>query len=351
MNINNNKMNIALITGITGQDGSYLAEYLIELGYKVYGIVRRNSSVFLYERLEHIRDKLHLFYGDLTDALCIYQIITKIIEENKYSYYEIYNLGAQSHVGISFQNPTYTVSVDAMGALNILEVIAHLPVDTRNRFRYYQAGTSEMYGKVLQTPQNELTPFNPQSPYACAKVFAHNITVNYREAYNIFACNGILFNHESPRRGKNFVTQKIIDYVKLYKNGATNNKPLELGNLYSKRDWGHAKDYIIAMYLMLQQKKPDDYVVSTGKTTTVKDFVEKAFNKIGVEIKWKGEGLDEKGYNKENNDLLITINKKYFRPCEVDLLLGDSSKIRRQLGWIPYYDLDGLIGSMLYDEK
>ena len=347
-------MSVALITGITGQDGSYLAEYLIDIGYKVYGIVRRNSSVFLHQRLEHFRHSPNLIlnYGDLTDALCIYQIITKMIEDNKNaSSFEVYNLGAQSHVGISFQNPTYTSSVDAMGALNILEVIAHLPLELRNKFRFYQAGTSEMYGKVFETPQNEKTPFNPQSPYACAKVFAHHITVNYRNAYNLFACNGILFNHESPRRGKNFVTQKVIDYAKLYKDNLTNGKPLELGNIYSKRDWGHARDYIKAMHLILQQNQPDDYVIATGHTTTVKDFIEKVFNKIGVEIEWRGKGLDEKGYNKLTNELIIVIDSKYFRPCEVDLLLGDSSKARRNLGWVPNYDLDRLIDSMLYDEN
>jgi len=345
-------MDVALITGITGQDGSYLTEYLLELGYKVYGIVRRNSAFFNYQRLDHLRDSpyLSLHYGDLTDPLCIYQIISKMIEENQNALsFEVYNLGAQSHVGISFKNPTYTTSVDAFGPLNILEVIAHLPPQTKSKFRFYQAGTSEMYGKVLETPQNENTPFNPQSPYACAKVFAHNITTNYRDAYNIFACNGILFNHESPRRGKNFVTQKVIDYVKQYKNNETNGKPLELGNLYSKRDWGHAKDYVKAMHLILQQKRPNDYVISTGKTYSVKEFVEKVFQKVGINIEWKGEGLYEQGINKDNGDVLIIINPKYFRPCEVDLLLGDCSKARRELGWVPSYDLDSLIESMLFN--
>ena len=350
-------MNIALITGITGQDGSYLAEYLLEIGYKVYGIVRRNSAVFHYERLDHLRNSpyLSLHYGDLTDPLCIYQIISKMIEENKNALcFEVYNLGAQSHVGISFKNPTYTTSVDAFGPLNILEVIAHLPPQIKSKFRFYQAGTSEMYGKVLENPQNEETPFNPQSPYACAKVFAHHITVNYRNAYNIFACNGILFNHESPRRGKNFVTQKVIDFAKKYKNNQMNNvntKPLELGNLYSKRDWGHAQDYVKAMHLMLQQNKPDDYVISTGMTYSVKEFVEKVFQKLNIDLEWQGEELYEQAINKENGDVLIVINPKYFRPCEVDLLLGDSSKARRELGWVPLHDLDSLIECMLFNEK
>ena len=300
--------NIALITGITGQDGSYLSEFLLNKNYKIYGIVRRNSNIFNYEKIDHIKDKITLMYGDLTDITSINFIINTIINNNKeFKVLEIYNLAAQSHVKISFDIPEYTTQVNANGTLIILQIINSLPDNIKNRIKFYQAGTSEMFGKVLQVPQNELTPFNPQSPYACAKVYSHYLTKNYRDSYNLFLCNGILFNHESPRRGDNFVTKKIINFVKLLKkhrekneNSVINfNEILELGNIYSKRDWGHAKDYIKAMWLMLQKDHADDYVISTGKTYSIKHFVNICFEKINIEIEWQNSGLDEVGIDKK----------------------------------------------------
>ena len=346
---------LALITGITGQDGSYLSELLISKNYKVYGIVRRNSIVFNYSRLDNIKKKLNLLYGDLTDGSSLNNIINKIININKdYSVLEIYNLGAQSHVQISFDNPEYTSDVDGMGTLKILEVIRTLNNTDINKIKFYQAGTSEMYGKVLETPQNENTPFNPQSPYACAKVYSHFLVKNYRDSYNMFLCNGILFNHESERRGDNFVTQKIINFVKKVSklkennNYLENQEVLELGNINSKRDWGHAKDYVNGMWLMLQQDNPDDYVLASGKTYSIKEFIEKSFNKININILWKGESLNEIGMDSETNKILIKINKKYFRPSEVDLLLGNPIKAINKLNWKREYDtLDKLIESML----
>jgi len=346
---------LALITGITGQDGSYLSELLISKNYKVYGIVRRNSIVFNYSRLDNIKKKLNLLYGDLTDGSSLNNIINKIININKdYSVLEIYNLGAQSHVQISFDNPEYTSEVDGMGTLKILEVIRSLNNTDINKIKFYQAGTSEMYGKVLETPQNENTPFNPQSPYACAKVYSHFLVKNYRDSYNMFLCNGILFNHESERRGDNFVTQKIINFVKKVSklkennNYLENQEVLELGNINSKRDWGHAKDYVNGMWLMLQQDNPDDYVLASGKTYSIKEFIEKSFNKININILWKGESLNEIGMDSETNKILIKINKKYFRPSEVDLLLGNPIKAINKLNWKREYDtLDKLIESML----
>ena len=345
---------IALITGITGQDGSYLCEFLIEKGYKIYGIVRRNSCVFNYKNIDHIKDKLNLRYGDLTDGSSLFSVISEIINTNKeFIVLEIYNLAAQSHVKISFENPEYTSLVDGIGTLKLLDCIRNFPEKIRKKIRFYQASTSEMYGAVLEIPQKETTPFNPQSPYACAKLYSHFLVKNYREGYNLFACSGILFNHESRRRGDNFVTKKVINYVKKINEKGDlelNNsiEPLRMGNINSKRDWGHAKDYVKGMWLMLQQDKPDDYVLGMGKTTTVRDFINLSFSKKGIEIRWEGEGINEKGYDSKSNVLLIEIDEKYFRPCEVELLIGDSSKARNKLGWIPEYNtLDKLIDDML----
>jgi len=349
---------LALITGITGQDGSYLSELLLDKNYTVYGIVRRNSSVFNFERIDHIKTRLNLKYGDLTDGSSLVNFINEIIlSNNDYEVFEIYNLGAQSHVQISFENPEYTSLVDGIGTLKLLEAIRSLSNTNQKKIRFYQASTSEMYGHVLETPQKETTPFNPQSPYACAKVYSHFLVKNYRKGYNFFACSGILFNHESPRRGDNFVTKKIINFVKVikdlqinnnYKNSMCQSHILKLGNLNSKRDWGHAKDYVYGMWLMLQQDKPDDYILAMGQTYSVREFVEKSFEKIDITIKWIGENENEIGVDSVTNKVLISIDKKYFRPCEVELLLGDSSKARQILNWQPNYDnLDKLITSML----
>ena len=346
---------LALITGITGQDGSYLSELLLEKNYTVYGIVRRNSSVFNYERIDHIKDRLNLKYGDLTDGSSLVNFINEIIvSNNDYEVFEIYNLGAQSHVQISFENPEYTSLVDGIGTLKLLEAIRSLSNTNQKKIRFYQASTSEMYGCVLETPQKETTPFNPQSPYACAKVYSHFLVKNYREGYNLFACSGILFNHESPRRGDNFVTKKITNFVKEINNTKKNNTEndechiLKLGNLNSKRDWGHAQDYVYGMWLMLQQNKPDDYILAMGHTYSVREFVEKSFEKIDITIKWIGENENEIGVDCLTNKVLICVDKKYFRPCEVELLLGDSNKARKTLNWQPKYDnLDKLIISIL----
>ena len=345
---------IALITGITGQDGSYLAEFLIEKNYKIYGIVRRNSTVFNYKNIDHIKNKLNLKYGDLSDGSSLFSIINSIVNDNEdFFVLEIYNLAAQSHVKISFENPEYTSLVDGIGALKILDCIRNLKEKDIKKIKFYQESTSEMYGAVLEVPQNENTPFNPQSPYACAKLYSHFLVKNYREGYNIFACSGILFNHESRRRGDNFVTKKIINYVKnidyIQKSGLNKSvETLKMGNINSKRDWGHAKDYVKGMWLMLQQDKPDDYVLAMGETTTVRDFINKSFLKIGIRIKWEGEGINEKGYCDKTNVLLIEINENFFRPCEVELLIGDSTKARNKLGWKPEYDtLHKLIDDML----
>lgn len=348
---------LAFITGITGQDGSYLSELLIEKNYKVYGIVRRNSCVFNYERIDHIKDKLNLKYGDLTDGSSLVSIINNIIYSNPdFEVLEIYNLGAQSHVQISFENPEYTSLVDGIGTLKLLEAICSLSHENQKKTKFYQASTSEMYGAVLETPQKETTPFNPQSPYACAKVYSHFLVKNYREGYNLFACSGVLFNHESIRRSDNFVTKKITNFVNIIKKlkiDNTENKELpvlKLGNLTSKRDWGHAKDYVHGMWLMLQQNKPDDYVLAMGKTYSIREFVEKAFEKIDIIIEWQGENENEVGLDSKTKDILIKVDKKYFRPCEVELLLGDSTKARNELGWKPECNnLDKLIDSMLID--
>ena len=354
---------IAFITGITGQDGSYLAELLIEKGYKIYGIVRRTSLLYSYTRLDHIRNKLILEYGDLSDGSSLTNYITKITRENKgFEVFEIYNLAAQSHVQISFEIPEYTTLIDGLGTLKLLEAIRTLPLDVIKKTRFYQAGTSEMFGAVMETPQTENTPFNPQSPYACAKVYSHFLVNNYRDAYNLFACNGILFNHESKRRGANFVTMKVVNGVKkiveqekqynaqsyleenqLHKQDYV----LKLGNIDSKRDWGHSKDYVYGMWLMLQREKPENYVLATGKTYTVRYFIEKCFEKVGIDIEWCGKGIDEVGLDKETGKTLVKIDEKYFRPCEVDFLLGDPTKAETELGWSREYDLDKLINDMM----
>lgn len=335
----------ALIFGITGQDGSYLAELLLEKGYEVHGVKRRHSS-FNTHRIDHLYRDLHcktnfiLHYGDLSDQGNIIQLIRTIQPD------EIYNLGAQSHVKVSFDLPEFTSNVTAIGTLRILEAIRTLGLEKKTKF--YQASSSEMYGKVQAVPQNERTPFYPRSPYAVAKLFAHSMTVNYRESYGIFGCSGILFNHESPRRGDTFVTKKIASAavkIKLGKQDA-----LYLGNLDAKRDWGYAPDYVKAMWLMLQQEQPDDYVVATGETHSVKEFVELAFKEAGIELEWRGEGINEKGYDKLTNKAVVHIDPKYFRPAEVDLLIGDASKAKEKLGWTPSVTFEDLVKIMVSHE-
>ncbi len=342
-------MKLAFITGITGQDGSYLAELLLEKGYKVFSIVRRTSQLFSHKRIEHIRDKLELRYGDMTDTAGLSNYIHAIIQNHPdFEVFEIYNLAAQSHVAISFEIPEYTADVDAIGVLRILEIIRSQPESTQKKIRFYQAGTSEMFGAVKETPQNENTPFNPVSPYAVAKVYGHYMTKVYREAYGLYAVNGILFNHESKRRVENFVTMKIVNGIKNILDGKQT--CIELGNIDSQRDWGHAKDYVLGMWLMLQQDRPDDYVLASGKTHTIRSFIEKAFAFKGIAIEWNGDGLNEVGKDAADGTTRIKINPKYFRPCEVDFLLGDSSKARERLGWTFEYDtLEKLIEEMFGD--
>lgn len=334
-------MKKALITGITGQDGSYLTELLLEKGYEVHGIIRRSSS-FNTDRIDHIyRDpheenvNLFLHYGDLTDGSNVSRIIERVRPD------EIYNLGAQSHVKVSFEQPEYTGNVDGLGTLRLLDAIKDSDLDVK----FYQAGSSEMFGKVQETPQKETTPFYPRSPYAAAKVYAHWLTVNYRESYDLFACNGILFNHESPRRGGTFVTKKITNA--LAKIALGKQEALYLGNLDAKRDWGYAKDYVEAMWLMLQQDEPGDYVVATGETHSVREFVEYAAGRLGFDIEWKGEGLNEEGVDKNTGKTIIKIDEKYFRPAEVDLLLGDATKAQKALGWKPSVSFHELVDMML----
>lgn len=339
-------MNVAFITGITGQDGSYLAEILLEKKYEVWGMIRRSSSVNT-SRIEHIYNKLHLRYGDITDAISLFNILNEI--KNTYSNIarlEIYNLAAQSHVKVSFELPEYTAQTDAVGTLRILETIRHLEIEKISRF--YQASTSELYGKVQETPQSEKTPFYPRSPYGVAKMYSFWIVKNYREAYNMFACNGILFNHESPRRGHNFVTRKItIGLNKILKNESDK---LIVGNLDAKRDWGHAKDYCYGMWLMLQQDVPDDYVLSTGRQHSVRYFIEEAFKLKGFNIKWKGSNIDEIGYDDITGKELIFIDQKYFRPTEVESLLGNSSKAHDVLGWSPKILFHALVEEMVNND-
>lgn len=335
---------IAFITGITGQDGSYLAELLLEKQYIVWGILRRSSNINTC-RIDHIFDQLNLRYGDLTDQVTI----TNILNEIKNTYLdierlEVYNLGAMSHVKISFEMPLYTGDVDAMGTLRLLESIRNCGI-SNEKIRFYQASTSEMYGKVVEKPQTENTPFYPRSPYGVAKLYSYWITKNYRESYNMYACSGILFNHESPRRGHNFVTRKIT----LALGNILNNKQdkLVLGNLDALRDWGHAKDYVKGMWLILQQNEPKDYILSTNEYHCVREFVEKAFKLRGFSIKWKGTGLNEIGYDEITGRELIFVSEKYFRPAEVDELLGDSTLARNELGWNPEITFDELVSDMV----
>ena len=345
----------ALITGITGQDGAYLAELLLKKGYEVHGIKRR-SSLFNTDRIDHLYQGPHdenrrfvLHHGDLTDSTNVIRIVQQVQPD------EIYNLAAMSHVHVSFETPEYTANADGLGTLRILEAIRILGLEQKTRF--YQASTSELYGLVQATPQNESVPFYPRSPYAVAKLYGYWITVNYREAYNMFACNGILFNHESPRRGETFVTRKITRAVAKIALGLQDR--LYLGNLSAKRDWGHAIDFVEAMWLMLQQDAPDDYVIATGITTEVREFARMAFNEVGVEVEFIDSGVDEKGIVKTCNDpefrletgkTVIAVDKRYFRPTEVDLLLGDSSKARAKLGWQPSYDLPLLVKDMMQND-
>jgi len=324
----------ALIYGINGQDGSYLSELLLEKGYEVHGIIRK-SSTFNTQRIDHLRGKLHLHYGDVTDALSVVNSIIQIKPD------EVYNLSAQSQVKVSFELPNLTAQVDAIGCLNLLEAIRLYHKDCK----FYQAGSSEMFGKVLETPQKESTPFNPQSPYAISKVFAHQLLVNYREAYGLFAVNGILFNHESPRRGETFVTRKITKGIAdIMKEKLTH---LTLGNLNAMRDWGHSKDYVNAIYLMMQNTKPVDYVVATGQMISVKEFLVKAFKYVGIELEFMNSGINEVAFDDITLKTLVKVDAKYYRPTEVDLLLGDSSKIRKELGWMPTYSIDDIITEMM----
>ena len=327
---------VALITGITGQDGSYLAELLLEKGYEVHGIVRRASLINTH-RIDHIFEKITLHYGDLTDAMSVTNLI-KDIEPD-----EIYNLGAQSHVKVSFEIPEYTAQVDGLGTLRVLEAVRLLGMEMKTRV--YQASTSELYGEVQQTPQTETTPFYPRSPYGVAKLYGYWIVKNYRESYGLHASSGILFNHESPRRGETFVTRKITRGLSRISVGEQD--CLYLGNLNAKRDWGHAKDYVEAMWLMLQQDEPDDYVIATGEQYSVKDFVNKAAPFFGFNIEWMGEGELEFGYDWNTKRKVIAVDKKYFRPAEVESLLGDASKAKRKLGWEPKISFDQLIEDMV----
>lgn len=330
-------MKKACLFGITGQDGSYLAELLLEKGYEVHGMIRRSSS-FNTNRIEHIYDKLHLHYGDITDILSIQQILKKSNPD------EVYILSAQSHVAVSFNQPLYTGQVDALGVLNVLESCKLICPNVK----IYNAATSELYGKVLSVPQNENTQFNPQSPYAIAKQYAFNICKNYREAYNMFICNGILFNHESERRGSTFVTKKITEALVKIKNGKQ--KVLKLGNLNSKRDWGYAPDYVYGMWLMLQQDKPDDFILATNETHTIREFIEEAAHYVDMEIIWKGEGVNEKGIDKNTGHVIIEIDTKYFRPAEVDILLGDPTKAKNILGWEPKVKFKDLVKKMMLND-
>ena len=336
----------ALIFGITGQDGSYLAEFLLKKKYLVHGVKRRSSSINTF-RIDHIYEEPHsksrnffLHYGDITDSTSVSKIIEKIMPD------EIYNLAAQSHVAVSFEVPEYTANADALGALRILEAIKFHRLEKKTKF--YQAGTSEMYGKVQESPQNEKTNFYPLSPYGVAKLYAHWITKNYREAYNIFGSNGILFNHESPRRGETFVTKKIIRALVRIKMGKQ--KKLFLGNLDSKRDWGHARDYVEAMWKILQQKKPDDYVIATGKQLSIRQFINLVTKKLNLKIIWRGKGLKEKGIEVKTKKDIISIDKNYIRPLDVNTLLGNASKARKKLSWKPRTNIDQLIEEMISEE-
>ena len=339
-------MRKALITGVTGQDGSYLTEFLMNKGYEVHGLVRRASS-FNRGRIEHLRmnsknqnTKLHLHYGDITDTPNLNRLIASIRPD------EIYNLAAQSHVGISFKTPEYTGQVDALGPLRILESI--MSAGQLDTCRFYQASTSELYGQVKEIPQNETTPFHPRSPYAVAKLYAHWITINYRESFGLYALNGIMFNHESPRRGENFVTRKIT--LSLANILAGKQQKLVLGNLNSKRDWGHAKDYVEGMWLALQQEKAEDYVFATGAQKSIRDFVVDAFGICGFDIEWRGEGMEEKGIDRKSGRVLVEVDQEFFRPTEVDMLIGDASKAREKLGWEPRVKYSELVRIMVKED-
>src|ERR1700735_1916304 len=336
-------MKRALITGITGQDGAYLAEFLLEKGYEVHGVKRRASS-FNTDRIDHLYQdphdrgvRLHLHYGDLTDATNLIRIVQQTQPD------EIYNLAAQSHVGVSFETPEYTANSDALGTLRVLEAIRILGLTSKTRF--YQASTSEMFGKVQEVPQRETTPFYPRSLYGAAKVYAYWITVNYREAYGLFACNGILFNHESPLRGETFVTRKITRGLARIKVGLQDK--LHLGNLDSRRDWGHARDYVRAQWLMLQQSTPEDFVIATGKQYSVRDFVAAAGALLGMRIEWRGKGVGEEGIDKKTGRTLVRVDPRYFRPTEVETLLGDATKAKEKLGWAAEVTFDELVGEMV----
>jgi len=341
-----NKHKVALITGITGQDGAYLAELLLKKGYEVHGIKRRASS-FNTDRIDHLyRDphetgrKFILHYGDLTDSTNLIRIIQEVQPD------ELYNLAAQSHVAVSFETPEYTANCDALGTLRLLEAIRILGLEKKTKF--YQASTSELFGKVQEIPQKETTPFYPRSPYAVAKMYSYWICVNYREAYGIYACNGILFNHESPVRGETFVTRKITRAVARIKLELQDK--LFLGNLDSKRDWGHAKDYVRMQWLMLQQDEPEDFCISTGEQYSVRDFVDAAFKEVGKSIRWEGSDNDEKGVDKASGKVLVEVDPRYFRPTEVETLLGDSSKAREKLGWVPEIALEDMVAEMVRED-
>jgi len=328
-------MKKALITGITGQDGSYLAELLLNKGYEVHGL-RRASSVFNTERIDHIikNPNLHLHYGDLIDS----SNLNRLLEQTQPD--EIYNLGAQSHVHLSFQMPEYTAETDGLGTLRLLDAIKNSGIKPK----FYQASTSELFGKVQETPQKETTPFYPRSPYGVAKLFAYWSVINYREAYGLFACNGILFNHESPRRGKIFVTRKITQGLAGIKKGRQDK--IYLGNLDAKRDWGYAPDFVEAMWLMLQQEKPNDYVIATGETHSIREFCEEAFKIAGYELEWQGTGIEEKGVDKKTGKTMIEVDLKYFRPAEVDILIGDNTKAKKELNWAPKVNFKELVKIM-----
>lgn len=329
-------MKKALISGITGQDGSYLAEYLLSRDYEVHGIIRRTSTENT-KRIAHIMKDIHLHYGDLTDSLSLVTILAKVRPD------EVYNLGAQSHVRVSFDIPEYTADVTGGGALRMLEAIRLVCPEAK----FYQASSSEIFGKVQETPQNEKTPLYPRSPYGCSKAFAHWVTINYRESYDMYAVNGILFNHESPRRGENFVTKKVTRSLVRIKLGLQDK--MLIGNMDSKRDWGYAGDYVEAMHLMLQQPEPDDFVIATGETHSVRDLIEIAAKYLDLGLSWQGEGLEEKGYDKKGN-LIIEVDPHFFRPAEVDVLLGDANKAKRRLGWEPENEFEDLVKMMIdYD--
>ncbi|MCC6274197.1 MAG: GDP-mannose 4,6-dehydratase [Deltaproteobacteria bacterium] len=337
---------VALITGITGQDGAYLAEFLLKKGYIVHGIKRR-ASLFNTQRIDHLYQDPHspnpnliLHYGDMTDSANLIHILEKVQPD------EVYNLAAQSHVAVSFEEPEYTAQVDALGTLRLLEAIRILGLIKKTRF--YQASSSELYGLVRELPQTESTPFYPRSPYAVAKLYAYWISVNYREAYGVFACNGILFNHESPLRGETFVSRKITRAATRIKVGLE--EKLFLGNLNAKRDWGHARDYIEMQWLMLQQSSPDDYVIATGRQFSVRDFTELTFKLLGINITWEGTGVNEKGYDKSTGKIIVEVDPRYFRPTEVDTLLGDSSKAKSKLGWVPKVSFEELVKEMVDED-